>query len=527
MSLDFRTVYKLSPLSNEGESIGEPQIVMGAIQITTAGLDGWWFVRAFSGRGEATIYGTVVAEHERSVIVQAEAYQWLFEPLTNELFDEMASGILNFEELRKAIQTNGDIQTFYWVDWMGPLEDLGLEAVRDEVVRMYEGRGFDDGTTRTWKSGDVVKTKGKWIPVGKRGKAPAPAAPASSGSGGAAPAETPAPAVRAAEYNDDDPPGLGPGGSWDKHFTNGVPSRERMKLHDQILSNIFRDARPVPQAVAPIAVMTVGIPGAGKSRLIENSADLVPPSSAGSGIAHIDTDRIRKQLPEFREGQEAKSRKASAAVQKEAAWLADKALETAVGKNVNLIFEGVGANTSWTVETAKNLISKGYNLSVVGAEASVAVAMKRNITRASQGGHETPEDYIRKSADTVPKTYDELQRIATNSVLTDTEDGTVLHRKTEGADEVAHARLAQFLDRAKDKKEAVAILLGLLRATLEAVETPKSKKPPDIDPNVIIDAFLAFYAREAEAIDAAAELPPKFERGAAIIDPPLDAIPPK
>lgn len=161
MPLDFETVYKLTYRGN-------PEIVMAPVALPHA--KGWWLRRTSPDHPELTLEGETFEGADGKVVIVTKEGPAILEPLTIELWQEMSpsdSSHLTFE-------TDGDLQEFYWSDFMADAEDEGMgdpESIRKGLVakhigavqEMREGREARPGEVHQWEDGLHVKQRdGSW-----------------------------------------------------------------------------------------------------------------------------------------------------------------------------------------------------------------------------------------------------------------------------------------------------------------------------------------------------------------------------
>lgn len=124
-------------------------------------------------------------------------------------------------------------------------------------------------------------------------------------------------------------------GDTKSRYTNpdGTYKKERAELHRQIAEKVFaehleRHGRPVPSGLeTPTVTFMAGMPGAGKSTAAKD-LDASPNSIS------IDPDRMKAYLPEYNNGL------GSNALARESGDIADKLMEYAASKRMNIVIDG-------------------------------------------------------------------------------------------------------------------------------------------------------------------------------------------
>lgn len=116
---------------------------------------------------------------------------------------------------------------------------------------------------------------------------------------------------------------------------DGTWTKERQELHDAILKQIMQGVSPVDK---PVVYFTGGGSASGKSTALK--AGLV--GAPKENVVHIDADRIKEQLPEYKRLLEEKSKVAAAFVHEESAYLSRQAIKLAGAQPRNVVYDSVG-----------------------------------------------------------------------------------------------------------------------------------------------------------------------------------------
>lgn len=159
-------------------------------------------------------------------------------------------------------------------------------------------------------------------------------------------------------WADDDGQSERPRSTVDKYFSkeNGwAPERQRM--HHQIVESMFHGK--VKAEGRPVFTFVMGPPAAGKSTFVDGDKSM-------TGAVVLDSDHVLEQLPEFKEGLEAKRRSAAGEVHKEAMMVNDLALQKALDGGFNTIVPGTGGDLDWVQnELFPQLTERGYLINIV------------------------------------------------------------------------------------------------------------------------------------------------------------------
>lgn len=170
-------------------------------------------------------------------------------------------------------------------------------------------------------------------------------------------------------------------------------SPRRSDLHRAVLAGL---AAPTASATPVAAVMTLGLPGSGKSSMLRRIA------SAWGGRpvdAALDADEVRIALPEYAKGV------GSGVVQDETSELTygplyGSILDGPAESHPLLIVDTVG-DPQYLPATAQRLLDAGWPVAVLLAEIPLAEALDRARSRALDNGRIVDETYLR-SRDGVP-----------------------------------------------------------------------------------------------------------------------------
>ena len=123
MTIPFERVFRMKCESSPWS------IVMGVTPIP--GLGGLWMLRASLTHPETAVYGEVFEGQDGKFVVIGKGYRWIFEPLTLETWEDMREDVHGFDELRKSIKTDVFLQSWYWDEFSG---DLDQETVLQRLT---------------------------------------------------------------------------------------------------------------------------------------------------------------------------------------------------------------------------------------------------------------------------------------------------------------------------------------------------------------------------------------------------------
>lgn len=138
----------------------------------------------------------------------------------------------------------------------------------------------------------------------------------------------------------------------------------------------------------PTAVLTMGLPGAGKSTVMNDRYDLenwtlIDPDEIKK--EHADYDPNRPELIHEWSKREANARQARA-----------------VANGEDIIIDGTGTNAEKMVKWTRELQAAGYTVELLYVQVSLATALARNAARERT----VPEDIVREKADLISTSFD-------------------------------------------------------------------------------------------------------------------------
>jgi predicted ABC-type ATPase len=230
----------------------------------------------------------------------------------------------------------------------------------------------------------------------------------------------------------------------------GSLTPERAALHQQIIEGILAGHQPQEH---PTATFFGGGPAAGKSALKATPAD----------TAHIDSDQVKKRLPEYQRMLDAGDPRASAYVHEESSQISKDAVNAATVRRLNFTLDGTGDSDirkmSGKVLAAKNAgyATEGKYVTIPTDEA-VRRAKGRAADPASDSfGRHVPETFIRETHASVSKTFDQAagEGLYDKAELWDNTARTphLVASREPGGDFTVHdpAAYRAFLDKAKEK----------------------------------------------------------------------------
>lgn len=222
-------------------------------------------------------------------------------------------------------------------------------------------------------------------------------------------------------------------------FPDYTADPSRLALHVQIM-NAVNDAPSAPADRQPVAILTMGVPAAGKSTMPDNQG------VNRSQVLWIDPDAIKGQLPEYRQaenqGMTANGLKVTAAdaagiVHAESSVLGKRMTYMGIAGRKDMVLDGTGADQSRMADMIHTLKASGYQVRVMMPDIPTPVAIDRSIARGEGSGRVVESDAITAFGQSIPKNFFPLAKMADEAYLYDGErPGHMIYSRTGGVDRV-------------------------------------------------------------------------------------------
>ena len=198
----------------------------------------------------------------------------------------------------------------------------------------------------------------------------------------------------------------------------GHYTAERMRVHQAIVDE-FRNQKPcIAAPKKPIAVLTGGAPGSGKSHFLKGFA----PWLNGNKVLHIDADEVRAKLPEYK------------------GWNADNT-HTETSHIVNMMLDSIGTPCKHdlvydgTMNKAKKYLplverlkKMGYEVLVIYMQVPKDVSMARVMERYQRTGRYVPQHVIDEVYANGLEAYEAVIKAAAGYIRVDGVTGKILEK---------------------------------------------------------------------------------------------------
>ena len=183
--------------------------------------------------------------------------------------------------------------------------------------------------------------------------------------------------------------------------SSGEFTPERKKLHEKIIKEPFEGKTPAKED-QPIAYVMGGGPAAGKSSIDPNLTRI------RENTVKIDSDEIKKGIPEYQKGTKKKDKGAAALAHEESSYLSKEIQGKASKEGYNTLLDGTGNSSIESLEKKINKMKAAKQKVVahyVTADTNSAVARAKE--RAEKTGRQVPEDVIRDTHKSVSQVFPE------------------------------------------------------------------------------------------------------------------------
>ena len=169
---------------------------------------------------------------------------------------------------------------------------------------------------------------------------------------------------------------------------DGTWTKERNELHNTIIDKILATATPVDN---PVAYMMGGGPASGKSMAIREGGINMP-----ENMVLIDSDDIKKSIPEYAAMIESGDSAAAVFAHEESSYISKRILKEATDGRYNTLLDGTGNGGINSLRKKIHTMKAGGNkvhANYVTVDTETAVA--RNTAREKKTGRLVPEHFVR------------------------------------------------------------------------------------------------------------------------------------
>jgi predicted ABC-type ATPase len=221
---------------------------------------------------------------------------------------------------------------------------------------------------------------------------------------------------------------------------DGNYKAERLKLHKQIVDSFKQNATCIKRD-RPVAILTGGAPGSGKTHFLQNYA----PYLLSKNILHIDADEVRAKLPEYKGWN-------AGATHHETKDIVDDLIEDIGGKcKFDTIYDGTMNKAKKYYELIDKLKSVGYEVFIIYIDVPREVSEMRVLDRYQRTGRFVPMYVVQEVFDAGHTAFDQIKKMVNGWILVDGMSGQVM--ETGGSKIPQDRDYAKLTDTVNFKKE--------------------------------------------------------------------------
>jgi predicted ABC-type ATPase len=204
----------------------------------------------------------------------------------------------------------------------------------------------------------------------------------------------------------------------DMHSDYGAYTDDREQLHDKIIREEV-EGNTCIRREAPIAILTGGLPGSGKSTYIRNNKDWMD----NPAIFKIDADEIRAKLPEYKGWNASQTHSETQDIV--------KTLLSKVGKfgcSYDVIYDGTMNKSKKYKPLIEVLKREGYRVFIMFLKVDKATSLERAMGRYQKSGRYVPRFVIEEGVQNGLMAFEELKGMVDGYVLIDGKTQKVLEK---------------------------------------------------------------------------------------------------
>ena len=229
----------------------------------------------------------------------------------------------------------------------------------------------------------------------------------------------------------------------DMHSEYGEYTDERKKLHDKIIKQEV-EGNTCIRREAPIAILTGGLPGSGKSTYIRNNKDWMD----NPAIFKVDADDIRAKLPEYKGWNASQTHSETQDIVKTLLGKVGK-----FGCSYDVIYDGTMNKSKKYKPLIEVLKKEGYRVFIMFLKVDKATSLERAMGRYQKSGRYVPRFVIEEGVQNGLTAFEELKGMVDGYVLIDGKTQKVLEK---GGAEIPDDRDYSKLDDQPSKKTSKA-----------------------------------------------------------------------
>lgn len=209
----------------------------------------------------------------------------------------------------------------------------------------------------------------------------------------------------------------------EKYISN-LSSDDRFNLIDEILLRYISKKSVYPRKEGKISFFLGGGSNSGKSTFRDTL------TATHNDLLVIDSDELKKEIPEYDDLVFADSTVAASIVHKESSQMASLLLTKAIEKEISSLFDGTLKNAQKYVDFIHLLRQAGFEVHLVIIDVPVEIALERNRIRyeeaKAKGEHPrlVPDEDIILSHSSIAKSFMALKKLVDSWMIIDTRGDT-------------------------------------------------------------------------------------------------------
>ena len=189
---------------------------------------------------------------------------------------------------------------------------------------------------------------------------------------------------------------------------DGDYTPERQELHDAIVAELLDKAQDPPEGSPPVCYLFGGGSASGKSSVVNPLMESIAKES-GVEFVRVDSDEIKKQIPEYKSFQDQNMKKAAYRVHNESSDIANMANKELMEAGKCFAFDGTMKSYEKYSSLIDELHKHGYKVIAIGVDIPTEDALQRSADRAKTEGREVPKGIIIGSHGGFANTFPKIQ----------------------------------------------------------------------------------------------------------------------
>lgn len=159
---------------------------------------------------------------------------------------------------------------------------------------------------------------------------------------------------------------------------------ERAKQHEKWINNAVDLGDIAADGTKPVAILMGGGGAAGKGSVLHRLQELGV--IRREGFVHVDPDKIKEQIPEYNDIQDAGDYRAASIVHEESSDVAQTIINRSIKENKHMIIDKTMGNEAKGLAQIEELKAAGYDVRVIGVTVDIDEALIRALGRYYEEG---------------------------------------------------------------------------------------------------------------------------------------------